>query len=249
MGSRIYPTENNIGAGDGFMSNFIREKYDAELKQALGVRTSLKVSGFAFSVVTGQLSVDVAAGVAIINGRVVETTTTTRVTGLTPSVTTNYIWMRFPTDANGLATSGPVFSVQTTPTPGLTNAILLGRCTTNATEVVIASSDETKIYALPIIGTYTGNGVTNRKIFIGFQPRLVIVYSQLTSYIRVALNISDYDKAVFWYYDGAAVTFNKSADPQYVPLIDPIGFVVSGTIDSTLNSSAGGGRTYYYAVF
>jgi hypothetical protein len=228
MGARIYPTENNIGIADGLEARIIREAMDAEFKVGLSSGlTAKKLSGFALSIVTGQLSVDVAAGKAIINGRFVEQTTTVRVTGLTPSVTTNYIFVSYPTDVNGLATTAPVFTVQGTVTPP-TNGLLLGRCTTNGTEVTTTYSTIT--WSLPIVGNYTGNGSGSREIFLGFRPKAIIIYGSAgipPGVIAFKVDVDSY---------GISIPYTTSLDYPFldtsvnrVPGITDVGFTVGYT--------------------
>ncbi len=167
MGKRILFTKLNVGTADGLESRALMEKQLAEhfMHTGAGGSASFKISGFGFSIVASQLAVDIALGVGIINGRRVETTSTYRLSGLAARYTTNYIFAYYAVDGSGNVTGTIEFSVQTTPTGGGANSLLLGRCTTDADDVT--SFDETKIFTMPIVATYTGTGTASRTIFLG----------------------------------------------------------------------------------
>lgn len=179
MADVIWPSEIGVGTLLGDTTRWCREYQMAKFiaTRALSPLTNFVNSGLTLSIVGGALSVDVAAGVAIVGGRYVETTATVRVTGLT-ATNTNYIWLQIA--FTGSLASSTTFTANTTGTAPDAYSVCVGKAVTDgsaATSVTNAAPNPT-VYT----SSYTGDGTSSRLIFLGWQPKRVEIWGDSMKY-------------------------------------------------------------------
>lgn len=170
---RIFPTENDVG---GLTKG--RAYSEANMKALIGklVNHSFRVSGFTVTNPSG-LTLRVAAGVAVVEGFVVEENANQDISA-SASQAGYHLWLVLrDTDTDGLVDD---FAYQgttnDTPPSGSTivGTLLLAVAETGASTV---TKLHTSIHGHPgcITGYYVGNNNDNRLIALPFRPKFVVV--------------------------------------------------------------------------
>lgn len=181
MSTNIYPSELGTGSLNGAPTSIGREATEALTRKIRGKSPldSFIVSGLSLSGVAGQLTVNIAAGVAIINGYYCEADNGS-VTGLTNNralVSPNFIYCALTFNGFGQV-NGRSFSSNTTGTPPA-NGFCIGIVHTDATQAV--EIVESVPVPSTVQGNFTGDGSTsNRLIFLGFTPKCVGIFGTHT---------------------------------------------------------------------
>ncbi len=226
----VFPTENNIGTYAGFPSRLLREVQFADaMKRVLGQLSTRIYSGLTLAAGTG-LSVDVAEGIAIVNGYLVALSNGPETqSGLTASAS-NYIWISV-TKASGLVTGFQLTKTVNTTNPPSADSVLLGRALTNAT-VVTSVDNSINVFSLPVVPvTYNGSGGNQREIFIGFQPRLVKIRGYVSAsgaaWVVAQSGHAVGTAEVGWIDTGGGTPFLTSVLNSQRPELTTVGFLVS----------------------
>lgn len=237
MSFRVFPTENNVGIASGNEAQVIREALFAPLFDRRGKSplTAFVDNGLTLTTVSNSLAVDVAVGTAVINGFLVSILgAAERISGLAASraiTAPNFIYLQYSTDGNGLVNSASLVSNTTGVAPA--NSVLVGIAATDANQATTVVNSAPAPH--PYEGSYVGNGATDRLIFLGWKPKLVIV--------------TWYDTILHWtmgHVTAASVSGDpdigfKDAQPANLnsdrPKRHTHGFIVSGNSPGTLNQN------------
>lgn len=234
MAINIFPSELSVGTLLGSKTVVARERSMTEWMKVRGACTldAFIYSGFSLSPGAG-LSVSVAAGVICINGYRVENDAAGTLSGLVANRTIaapNFIWAQLDRDGNGLVTGYTLVSNITGTPP--TDSVILGFAVTDAASVTSAISYAAR--PSTVRGSYTGDGTSNRFIFVGqFTPGYVIMHG--LPYVR---DISGSplspvsDAFIFGPVSSASVGFAS----QYSNFLDPDNDIPLGGLTTTSNA-------------
>lgn len=184
---RIFPTENDVGSADTYgqvateatlinwlKGLFPRQKHENSAGTKYFTSASFVITGLAPSD-GGGLTLDVAAGKAIVDGYYVNITGTTNHTLVDD--TTNYVYLQLTRDGSDKVT-GAQF-VNGAATRDTTDAIILSVVST-ASGSIVTFSDERRWNNGIVCGRYTGDATLNRTIDLEQTPVLVIVSGVLS---------------------------------------------------------------------
>lgn len=244
MSHEVYPSQDNISTYLGSNADWAEEK---QIASWLSIRGSscaeqFVYSGLDLSIGTG-LSVDVAAGVAVVDGRILKTTGTESIGSLTDS-TTNYIFLQATITSDLIASFALVSNTTgTRPSNGvlLGTAVAAGGVITSVVNVIkkprgfSAGADTTA-------GTYTGDGTSNREFSMGGQPRLVMILSN--DHDKIAISGNQLGNSATG-YQIAPGTLSTIATATRRPEITADGFLVSDDADNLSLNKSGSSYTYW----
>jgi hypothetical protein len=168
MSTHIYPSELPVGTTQDGPSNYIRERQLTSYMTACASSPLpyFVYGGFELSAGSG-LSVNIAAGTAVINGYMVTIDAVGTKSNLGTN-TTNYIWVQL-LKTSSKVTGSQFYANNTGDTE--TDAALLGIAITNGSAVtsVVNSVQCPTVFN----STYTGNAASTQYIYLGFIPAAV----------------------------------------------------------------------------
>lgn len=180
MAKRAYPSSNDVG-GTGVVITEARERQ--LVAAAMGGRSGV-LSGFALAATSG-LAFTVSAGVAIVDGQLVELDQTT-LAGVDNN--TRRIFLRVDEDAAGDATD-VALEVSSEQDPPASNFIRIGavECINGAVNEL---REERDVVPGTRSGSYTGNGSGSINVLIGRTPTMLIVAKDTSPHIFAFSNLS-----------------------------------------------------------
>lgn len=255
MAWNIFPTQNNVGTIAGVASRVAGYEPNMNLwlkslkKSPLD---SFVVSGLTLSSPANQ-AVRIDPGYAIIDGLLVYNDSNVDISGLAFS-TTYTIYATLNRDGNNLASS-ITHNITTGSVPA--NSVTIGRAVVAASPGAVTVTN-----AAPspekVAGTYTGDGLANRTIWLGFTPKLVIVSSEDGSISTPVTPFYSFSATIIGSAIAGAASRGNSAgqlpvEPSTQDLLRPEivvnGFEVSGN-GAVLTASANSNtRSYRYLAF
>lgn len=174
MAWNLFPSQNSVGSISGVATRVVG--YEPTFLAYMRALAKSQLDAFVVSGLTlsspASNQVRIAAGVAIVNGCYVTNDANVDLTGLSNS-TTYTIYATLNTDGSGFVSS---------ITPDKTSGSVPANSVTIGLAVVNGAGAVTSTNAVPtpdkVAGTYTGDGVTDRTIWLGFTPKLVVVQSE-----------------------------------------------------------------------
>lgn len=238
MAISIYPSESSLGTFRSNPTNRLREYQYVHFAHALkqsGLYGHL-VTGGAVSIGSG-LSVDIAAGEWMCYGRWIGSDTTVNVPSLTANQT-NFIFLVL--SFSGSMASGVTWVANTTGTPP-SYSVCVGKAVCGASTVTSVETPKAPTCG-GYEGAYTGDGTTDRLVFLGFQPQSVEIWSAWGSSTGYFFSKCGSAAGIFFLLKTSVPEITRAevtTSTTYCPAVAPLGFLISGDGSSGLNQSSG----------